>query len=118
MNIELMETENCRLLSFPRFWGEELATSLMEWENLARRIPGLKTYDDEILLYFFTNPLDENFKKSPFWFSRRVIGFIPEADEYKVTDLDKGHGWQGEEFDLILFDQLLEKAKSFFYRSE
>lgn len=114
MKIKRHSFSNSRLLCLTKFWGEDLGTSLMEWKELSSQIPGVKVLNDEVLLYFFREIDHSEFKKTPFWFSKSVVGFVPEDNSYKVMDLDAGECWESDEFEFSTYDQLMTQAQKVF----
>jgi len=118
MKIKRTSLPNSRLLCLTKFWGEDLATSLMEWKELSSQIPGVKVLNDEALLYFFREVEHQEFRKTPFWFSKPVVGFVPEDESYKVMDLDAGECWESGEFEFTTYDQLMAQALKVFEESK
>jgi hypothetical protein len=117
MNFELKPLSNNRLICLTRFWGENLAIALMEWKEWLLHIPGVKVLDSKVLLYFFRNVDDPEFKKTPFWLAKSVVGFVPENNAYKVMDLDAGECWESEEFEFENFEQLEFHVKEVFQQA-
>ncbi len=111
MNLERTSFSNARLLSLTRFWGEDLASVLQSWKEQAIQIPGIKIPDSKVILYFFKPAIHDEFIKTPFWFSKSVIGFVPENDQFKIIDLDAGECWESEEFEVETYDQLITMAQ-------
>jgi hypothetical protein len=111
VSLALSSFSNVRLLCLTHFWGENLASVLNEWKKNSSNIPGVKVVDDEILLYFFKPIEDSEFVKTPFWFSKKVVGYVPQNDLFKIMDLDAGDCWDSDEFEFETYDQLEAHAK-------
>jgi hypothetical protein len=117
MSLELKSFSNNRLICLTRFWGENLAHALSEWKEWLLKIPGVKVLDSKVLLYFFRNIEHEEFKKTPFWLAKSVVGFVPENEAYKTMDLDAGECWESDEFEFETFDQLEVRVKEVFQQA-
>lgn len=114
MKFSIQSTDNSRLLSLKKFWGDNLGLTTMEWSEVVSKIPEVKIPNEDVYLYFFKSPLESEFKKTPFWYSRQIIGFAPKDDVYQLLDLDEGEAWETNEFEFKNYDELEAFGKEAF----
>ncbi|MCO4794533.1 MAG: hypothetical protein KC493_12510 [Bacteriovoracaceae bacterium] len=106
MKFLIQPTENSRLLSLKKIWGDNLGLATIEWSEVVSKLPEVKIPNEDVYLYFFKSPLKSEFKKTPFWYSRQIIGFAPKDDAYQLLDLDEGETWETNEFEFKNYNEL------------